>query len=269
MSRENVELIRRAYEHRQREGDFVPELIAEDFVWDMSKFRGWPERPMYEGIEGARGFIREWTAAFDDWQIEIEGIHDAGADKVIGILRQRGRSKTTGLPVDMLLAQVFTIRDGKQARMEMYADPAEAFAAVGLEQPSGTEPAVEVVRRGIDAFNRGDVDCFDELTTDDFIWLPALPGAVEGGRYVGRAGIRRYFSEIGETWKRLTVECDELRDLGDRVLALGHAVGYGSGSGIAVEMPLAFIAELHGGRISRAATFGSHADALKAIGLEE
>jgi hypothetical protein len=34
----------------------------------------------------------------------------------------------------MLYAQVFTIRDGKQTRMEMYADPDEALKAVGLEE---------------------------------------------------------------------------------------------------------------------------------------
>ena len=38
------------------------------------------------------------------------------------------------MPVDMLLAQVFTLRDGLQTRMEMYADPAEALKAVGLEE---------------------------------------------------------------------------------------------------------------------------------------
>lgn len=135
MSRENVEIVRRAYEHRQATGDFLEEIVARDFVWDMSKFRGWPEQQLYVGIEEARRFIREWTLAFEDWSIEIDAIHDAGADKVIGILRQRGRSKTSGLPVDMLLAQVFTIRNGQEARMEMYADPAEAFKAVGLEGP--------------------------------------------------------------------------------------------------------------------------------------
>jgi len=33
-----------------------------------------------------------------------------------------------------LFAQVYTLRDGKEVRMEMYADPAEALKAVGLEQ---------------------------------------------------------------------------------------------------------------------------------------
>jgi ketosteroid isomerase-like protein len=34
----------------------------------------------------------------------------------------------------MLLAQVFTVRDGRETRMEMYADPAEALKAVGLAE---------------------------------------------------------------------------------------------------------------------------------------
>ena len=129
----NVEIVRRAYEHRQATGDFLEEVMSPDFVWDMSTFQGWPEQQTYEGIEEARRFIRDWTAAFDDWGIEVEAIHDAGGEKVVGIVRQRGRSKSTGLPVEMLLAQVWTIRDGKETRMEMYADPAEALAALELE----------------------------------------------------------------------------------------------------------------------------------------
>jgi ketosteroid isomerase-like protein len=132
MSQENAEIVRRGYAHRQARGDFLAEVLAPDYVWDMSHFRGWPEQQTYKGIDEARRFIRDWTAAFDDWEIEVVALHDAGGDKVIGVLRQRGRSKTTGLPVDMLYAQVFTIRDGKQTRMEMYADPDEALKAVGL-----------------------------------------------------------------------------------------------------------------------------------------
>jgi len=133
MSQENVEIVRRGYAHRQATGDFLEEIIAPDFVWDMSTFRGWPERQFYEGLEQARSFIRDWTAAFDDWEIEVDEVHDAGGDKVVGILRQRGRSQTTGLPVEMLYAQVYTVREGIEVRMEMYADPDEALKAVGLE----------------------------------------------------------------------------------------------------------------------------------------
>ena len=132
MSEQNVEIVRRGYAHRQARGDFLEEIIAPDYVWDMSHFRGWPEQQTYEGIDEARRFIREWTAAFDDWEIDVLAIHDAGDDRVVGILRQRGRAKSTGLPIDMQYGQVVTLRDGKQVRMEMYADPDEALQAVGL-----------------------------------------------------------------------------------------------------------------------------------------
>ena len=134
MSQENVEIVRRAYEHRRATGDFLEEVLAPDLVWDMSNFRGWPEQQIYEGVDEARRFIRDWTAAFDEWAIEVEALHDAGGDKVVGVIRQRGRFRTSGLPVEMLFAQVYTLRDGKEVRMEMYADPAEALKAVGLEQ---------------------------------------------------------------------------------------------------------------------------------------
>jgi ketosteroid isomerase-like protein len=128
---------------------------------------------------------------------------------------------------------------------------------------------VEIIKRGIDAFNRRDVETFADLATEDFVWLPALPGAVEGGSYLGRCGISRYFSESQSTWEQLTVLCDELRDLNDSVLVLGRALGRGLGSGAEVETPLAFIAEFRGHQISKASTYLSHDDAIKAVGLAE
>jgi ketosteroid isomerase-like protein len=133
VSQENVEIVERGFNHFRATGDFLGDVVASDFVWDMSKFRGWPEQPLYEGIEGARRFIADWRDAWDDWQLEVDAFHDAG-DKVVVITRQRGRSKATGMAVDMHFAQVFTLRDGQQTRMEMYADPAEALRAVGLEE---------------------------------------------------------------------------------------------------------------------------------------
>ncbi len=132
MSHANVEVIRRGYAIFADTGELPTEIMTPDFVWDMSKFRDWPERQTYEGIEGAQAFMRDWLDAWDDWSLGLEELHDAG-DKVVAIMRQRGRSKTSGLSVDMTFGQVWTLRDGMQTRMEMYADPAEALEAVGLK----------------------------------------------------------------------------------------------------------------------------------------
>jgi ketosteroid isomerase-like protein len=100
----------------------------------MSTFRDlMGVREYYEGAEGIRRFLQDWTEAFEEWQIEVEALHDAG-EKVVAVCRQLARSRTSGAPVDMRFAQVFTLRDGLETRMEMYADPDEALKAVGLER---------------------------------------------------------------------------------------------------------------------------------------
>lgn len=131
MQQTNTEIVRDAYEHFISTGTPDVRVIAADYAWDMSTFRGWPEQQVYEGIEGQERFLTEWLAPWEDWVLEAESFHEAG-DKVVAVMQQRGRSKTSGLQVDMRFAQVWTLHDGKIARMEMYADPDEALEAVGL-----------------------------------------------------------------------------------------------------------------------------------------
>jgi ketosteroid isomerase-like protein len=132
MSQQNVDLVRRGYEYFVANGELAAGVTAPGFVWDMSNFRDWPEQQTYEGLEGARVFLRDWLEAWEDWEIDLDALHDAGGDKVVAVVHQHGTSRSTGLRVDMTFGQVWTIRDGKQARMEMYADPAEALEAAGL-----------------------------------------------------------------------------------------------------------------------------------------
>ena len=131
MSAENVEIVRLGYDEFLATGELVERITAPEFVWDMSTFHGWPERQTYEGPGGTREFLTDWVGAWLDWRLEVRELIDAG-DDVVAILHQSGRSKTTGLEVDMDFAQVWTLDDGKQTRMRMYADPDEALRAVGL-----------------------------------------------------------------------------------------------------------------------------------------
>ena len=133
MSKQNVELVRRAYAHTRATGQVYAEGFAPGFVWDMSKYEGWPERQRYEGADGAQSFVDDWGGAWDDWDLEIQEIYDAG-DKVVVVVQQRGRARTTGIALDMLFAQVWTIHDGRATRADMYSDPADALKAVGLEE---------------------------------------------------------------------------------------------------------------------------------------
>lgn len=128
---------------------------------------------------------------------------------------------------------------------------------------------LEIAERGIDAFNRRDVEVLAELTTRDFAWFPALPGTVEGGDYRGRDGIETYLGDIRDIWETLRVLGDEFRDLGDRVLALGRTEGRGQASGVQVDAPLAMVFDFRGGKISRVRTYLDHGEASRAAGLSE
>ena len=61
MSADNLEVQRRGYEHLISTGELLEEIVDPEFVWDMSTFRDWPERNTYEGVEGMREFIGDWT----------------------------------------------------------------------------------------------------------------------------------------------------------------------------------------------------------------
>jgi ketosteroid isomerase-like protein len=132
MSKENLEFVGRGYEYFAASRDFDPARMHPEFVWDMSTFRSWPEQQTYEGLDGARRFMADWIESWEDWDLQLVELLDAGDEGVLAILHQSGRSKATGLEVEMDFAQLWEIRGGKQARMRMYADLDEARRAAGI-----------------------------------------------------------------------------------------------------------------------------------------
>jgi len=133
MSQPSAHVVRQLYAHFLERGTPDPEGYTDDFVWDMSTFAGWPEKQQYPGYEGMTEFLSEWIGAWEDWELELRDVIDAG-DEVVAICKQHGRSKASGLEVDMTFAQVWTVRDGKMAYQRMYADVGEALASAGAER---------------------------------------------------------------------------------------------------------------------------------------
>jgi ketosteroid isomerase-like protein len=59
--------------------------------------------------------------------VEAEEILDAG-DRVIVMIHHRGRGKASGIDVSQRCAMVWTLRDGRAIRMDMYATRKELEA---------------------------------------------------------------------------------------------------------------------------------------------
>jgi ketosteroid isomerase-like protein len=84
----------------------------------------------YRGHTGVRRYMKELEGAFGDrWDAEIERVADVGDGRVILVARVFGQGKA-GEPLELRVAHVWELRDGKLLRGTVYLDPNEALAAV-------------------------------------------------------------------------------------------------------------------------------------------
>src|SRR5688572_4539800 len=97
---------------------------------------------------------------------------------------------------------------------------------------------VEIIRRGLDAYNRGDVEAVLETADPDIEFVP-LRSLVVGGSYRGHDGIRRFFEDLDEEWEDRLIGNEQFRERGDSVLLLGEFEAKGKASGMQVNSPVA------------------------------
>jgi ketosteroid isomerase-like protein len=127
---------------------------------------------------------------------------------------------------------------------------------------------VELVRIGIEAANREDVDTLIAAAHPDIEFV-ALVADVEGRADHGYDGIRQYFVDMHDAWAESDYEVEDLIDAGgDHVVALVRWRAAGRASGIQVDEPTAAVYSFREGRVYRMVVFQSRADALKSVGLE-
>ncbi len=126
---------------------------------------------------------------------------------------------------------------------------------------------VDAFRRVSDAINRGDAEAALAETHAEIVFEPQRT-ATEGA-YLGHEGVRRWLADTAATFEFFRTEYPDVRDLGDRVLAIGSIRVRGRGSGVETDVPTAFIAEYRDGLCWRARDYREARLALEAAGLSE
>jgi ketosteroid isomerase-like protein len=127
MSERNVELVRRAVPNL----DVFWGMLDEYVVWDVRAYPGVDLGPVHVGREDVIKSSRHYWGTFDDYRVEIEEIIDAGQSVVL-VVREVGRGKGSGAPVERRQAQVWTFRDDRIIRWECFPTKADALEAVGV-----------------------------------------------------------------------------------------------------------------------------------------
>ena len=128
---------------------------------------------------------------------------------------------------------------------------------------------VEVVRKGIEAWNQHDADLWLSYAAADVEWMPAGPATVERSVYRGRDEVASGFAAVWQTWELFQLEEHQVRDLGDAVLWLGRVKMRGGASQLDLDQEFAVHTRLHEGQVIAVRSFLGWREALDAVGLAE
>jgi ketosteroid isomerase-like protein len=135
MSKENVEIVRQVYEAAaSRDAATIFTLYDPEVELDNTRLQ-MPEggRGVYRGHEGLRRFFREWHEAWGSIEYDYDELIDAG-EQVISVVTRHARGRASGAEVEMPLALIFTLRQGKVVRVVWFRTREEALEAAGLTE---------------------------------------------------------------------------------------------------------------------------------------
>jgi ketosteroid isomerase-like protein len=125
-----VRLLERGYTMIWREGrtDDALRGLGDDFEWVVPNH---PEGAVRHGADSVIEFFREWTEPWEDFELDWD-IQQGAPDRALATIDMGGTGRASGVPAEMRFFQVWTFRDGRAVRMEMFDDEDEARRAAGL-----------------------------------------------------------------------------------------------------------------------------------------
>jgi ketosteroid isomerase-like protein len=129
MSEENVALLRTMYGRRTL-AEFAASLHPE------AELHQEPSIPDGADYYGRDDFVRGTALWLEEWEVfnyEPEDLVDLG-EQALARIRLSGRAKASGVELDQVAFHVWTFRDGKPWRCEVYFDEAQALQAAGLRE---------------------------------------------------------------------------------------------------------------------------------------
>jgi uncharacterized protein len=127
------------------------------------------------------------------------------------------------------------------------------------------EDNVDIARRSLEEFNRGDLDALLGRFADDaeVYSTDALPN---GGLYRGREGYLAWVGAWLDAWVDFRVEPLSFEPIGDRyVLVRVRQRGRGRHSGVEIGMDAWYLFELRGASLRRFSLYADRASAAAAI----
>jgi ketosteroid isomerase-like protein len=133
--------VERAYHWLQELLDAKPNALEDAFRHDFDETcevcipGAYPEGAQtFRGRQGLQRWVDVTREVWEEWRFETERFLDAG-DRVAVLIRVVARGGSSGVSLDRETAHVWTVRDGRVTKCQVYLDRSEALAAAGLTRP--------------------------------------------------------------------------------------------------------------------------------------
>ena len=132
MPPEHDEIIRRlvaAFNERDAEAMF-PDLDPDAEIYPL---RAQLEGKAYRGHAGAREMLADLAEDWESMVFEIDELRAADDDQVVLLGRLITRGRASRMDLDVPIALLWRLRDGKVVYGKTFSEPAEALRAAGLQ----------------------------------------------------------------------------------------------------------------------------------------
>jgi ketosteroid isomerase-like protein len=100
-----------------------------------------PTAGSWIGVPAMMEAWREFLSAWDDVRPEVEEYRELDDERILVLVRFRGRGKTSGLELEQMRAKaaaLYHVRAGKVTRLVAYFDRERALADLGLPSEAGS-----------------------------------------------------------------------------------------------------------------------------------
>ena len=134
MASDNLEIVQRGFEAFNEKGveGIIPMIHPEFEATTPPNLASEPDT--YRGPDGMRRWFDSFDEVMDQIRWDAHGFQQVG-DRVVVEFTLRARGKSTGLDFGQEAVMVWTLRDGKATRVELFETLDEALAAA--QEPEG------------------------------------------------------------------------------------------------------------------------------------
>ncbi|MFL5624849.1 MAG: nuclear transport factor 2 family protein [Ktedonobacteraceae bacterium] len=127
---------------------------------------------------------------------------------------------------------------------------------------------IEALRRGYEAFSRGDIQgAVDAVDPDpDILWIEP-EDFYAGGTYRGRQGVAEYLTLSYESSEKVQSLPEEILEVGDKIVVFVHFQAWPKGGGQPREGRIADVYTVQGGKIVQMQAYSDPEEARRAVGI--